>query len=397
MSVNEKNGLSTRELDKKYVAPTYARFDLEIVSGKGSRVFDEAGKEYIDMATGIATNTFGLCDGEWIAAVTDQLGKFQHTSNLYYSAPCARLAQLLCERTGAKEVFFGNSGAEANECAIKVARKWGKMKKGDGEYSIITLKNSFHGRTVTTLAATGQEVFHTDFGPFPEGFLYAEANNIDSVAALARANSCCAVMMEPVQGEGGVMPLTAEFVQGVRALCDELGMLLIFDEVQTGNGRCGTLYAYEQFGVKADVVTTAKGLGGGLPIGACMIFEPAVGVLTPGSHGSTFGGNPVAAAGAVSIISRLDGQTLAGVRERSEYILSRLSGADGIKSVSGMGLMLGIETERDAGAVIADCMAAGVLPIKAKSKLRLLPALNIPMADLERAMDVILEAAAKKM
>ena len=394
---NMKNTLSTKERDKKYVAPTYARFDIEIVGGRGSRVYDDAGKEYIDMGTGIATNTFGVSDPEWIAAVTAQLGKFQHTSNLYYSAPCATLAELLCERTGASEVFFGNSGAEANECAIKVARKWARMKYGDADYSIITLKNSFHGRTVTTLAATGQDVFHTDFGPFPEGFLYAEANDLESVTALAEGGGCAAVMMEPVQGEGGVLPLTAEFAQGVRALCDRLGMLLIFDEVQTGNGRSGTLYAYEQFGVKPDVVTTAKGLGGGLPIGACMVFERAVGALTPGSHGSTFGGNPVAAAGAVNIISRLDGQTLAGVRARSEYIRTRLEGAEGIKSVSGMGLMLGVETERDVNAVIADCAAAGVLPIKAKSKLRLLPALNIPMADLERAMDVIIEAASKKM
>ena len=271
------------------------------------------------------------------------------------------------------------------------------MTKGEGDYSIITLKNSFHGRTVTTLAATGQEVFHTDFGPFPAGFLYTDANDLPSVEALARANPCAAVMMEPVQGEGGVMPLEPEFVKGVRALCDELGMLLIFDEVQTGNGRCGTLYAYEQFDVKADVVTTAKGLGGGLPIGACMLFESVREVLTPGSHGSTFGGNPVAAAGAANIISRLDEQTLAGVRERSEYVRSRLTGAPGIKSVSGMGLMLGVECERDVNAVIADCMAEGVLPIKAKSKLRLLPPLNIPMADLERAIDVILAAAAKKM
>ena len=393
----ENKQLNTKERDKAFVAPTYARFDLEIVSGKGAHLYDEAGKEYIDMGTGIATNTFGACDPEWISAVTDQLGKIQHASNLYYTAPCATLAELLCTRTGACRVFFGNSGAEANECAIKVARKWARMTKGEGDYSIITLKNSFHGRTVTTLAATGQEVFHTDFGPFPAGFLYTDANDLPSVEALARANPCAAVMMEPVQGEGGVMPLEPEFVKGVRALCDELGMLLIFDEVQTGNGRCGTLYAYEQFDVKADVVTTAKGLGGGLPIGACMLFESVREVLTPGSHGSTFGGNPVAAAGAANIISRLDEQTLAGVRERSEYVRSRLTGAPGIKSVSGMGLMLGVECERDVNAVIADCMAEGVLPIKAKSKLRLLPPLNIPMADLERAIDVILAAAAKKM
>lgn len=384
---------NTKETDKKYVANTYARFDIEIVSGKGSRVVDSNGKEYIDLGTGIAVNTFGVCDEEWIAAINSQLGKFQHTSNLYYSEPCARLAELLCKRTGAKKVFFANSGAEANECAIKAARKWGADNKGSEYFNIITLKNSFHGRTVATLKATGQDVFHKDFGPFPDGFLYAEANDLESVSKLIKDNKCCAVMMEPVQGEGGVLPLDKEFVKGVRALCDENDMLLVFDEVQTGNGRSGTLYAYEQFGVEPDVVSTAKGLGGGLPIGACMLFEKLEGTLLAGSHGSTFGGNPIAAAGAVNIISRIDEECLAGVRERSEYIISSLSGKSGIKSISGMGLMLGIELERDVNEVLSACIERGVLPIKAKNKLRLLPALNIPMADLEYAVKVILEVS----
>ena len=385
----------TKEIDKKYVAPTYARFDVEIVSGKGSRVFDSDGKEYIDLSTGIAVNIFGVCDEEWRTAVTEQLGKFQHTSNLYYSEPCARLAELLCEKTGASKVFFGNSGAEANECAIKIARKWAQDTKGVGDYSIITLKNSFHGRTIATLSATGQDVFHKDFGPFPKGFLYAEANSAESVRELAKANSCCAVMMEPVQGEGGVMPLTPEFVREVKKIADEYGLLLIFDEVQTGNGRCGTLYAYEQFGVKPDVVTTAKGLGGGLPIGATIIFDRVSQTLGAGSHGSTFGGNPIAAAGAVNIISRIDEELLSGVQERSEYIFSELTEAPGIKSVSGLGLMIGIETERDVNEVLSECMARGILPIKAKSKLRLLPALNIPMDDLKRAVEIIKEVCKK--
>ena len=383
----------TKEFDKDFVASTYARFDIEIVSGKGSRVWDSNGKEYIDLATGIAVNTFGICDDEWRAAVTEQLGKFQHTSNLYYSEPCALLAKLLCERTGAKKVFFGNSGAEANECAIKVARNWANDTKGVGDYNIITLKNSFHGRTVTTLAATGQEVFHKDFGPFPAGFLYADANNAESVRALVKNNACCAVMMEPVQGEGGVLPLDGEFVREVRKIADEYGLLLIFDEVQTGNGRSGSLYAYEQFGVTADVVTTAKGIGGGLPIGATLLFEKVESVLGAGSHGSTFGGNPIAAAGAVNIISRIDENVLAGVRERSRYIFDELSGAPGIKSVSGLGLMIGIETERDINEVLSECMKRGILPIKAKTKLRLLPALNIPMEDLKTAINIIKEAA----
>ncbi|MBO5206966.1 MAG: aminotransferase class III-fold pyridoxal phosphate-dependent enzyme, partial [Clostridia bacterium] len=342
---------NTKELDKKYVANTYARFDIEPVSGRGSRVFDECGKEYIDLSTGIAVNTFGYCDEEWINAVTEQMNKFQHTSNLYYSAPCARLAELLCKRTGAKKVFFGNSGAEANECAIKVARKWAQDTKGEGDYYIITLKNSFHGRTVTTLKATGQDVFHKDFGPFPEGFVYAESDSVDSVRELCEKYPCCAVLMEPVQGEGGVVPLSVEFVKGVKKLCDEFGMLLMVDEVQTGNGRTGTLYAYEQFGITPDVVTTAKGLGGGLPIGACMLFERVENTLGAGSHGSTFGGNPIAAAGALNIISRIDENLLAGVRERSEYIFSALEGKKGIKSVTGLGLMIGIETERDSSLV----------------------------------------------
>lgn len=382
---------NTKSKDKQYIAPTYARFDLEIVSGKGSRVFDDAGNEYIDLSTGIAVNTFGIGDDEWKAAVVAQLDKFQHTSNLYYSAPCAELARLLCEKTGAKKVFFGNSGAEANECAIKIARKWANDTKGEAEWNIITLKNSFHGRTVTTLKATGQDVFHKDFGPFPEGFLYAEANNADSVRELVKANKCCAILMEPVQGEGGVMPLTKEFVCEVAKIAEENDLLLMFDEVQTGNGRCGTLYAYEQFGVKADVVTTAKGLGGGLPIGAALMFEKVESVLGAGSHGSTFGGNPIAAAGAVSIISRIDEKLLAGVKERSEYIFNSLEGAKGVKSISGMGLMIGIETERDVNEVLKECMERGILPIKAKNKLRLLPALNIPMEDLKVAVKIIKE------
>ena len=384
--------ISTKEKDKKYVAATYARFDIEIVSGKGSRVVDSEGKEYIDLGTGIAVNTFGVCDDEWREAVNEQLGKVQHTSNLYYSAPCATLAEILCERTGAKRVFFGNSGAEANECAIKVARKWANDTKGEADYNIITLKNSFHGRTVTTLAATGQDVFHKDFGPFPAGFLYAMANDAEDVRRLASENKCCAIMMEPVQGEGGVMPLTREFVSECRRIADELGLLIIFDEVQTGNGRTGTLYAYEQFGVEPDIVTTAKGLGGGLPIGAAMLFEKVEGVLGAGSHGSTFGGNPIAAAGAVNIISRIDEKLLAGVKERSEYIFKNLTGAPGVKSVSGMGLMIGIETERDVNEVLAKCIEMGILPIKAKNKLRLLPALNIPMEDVVRSVEVIKEA-----
>ena len=386
--------MSLKNIDKQYVANTYARFDLEIVGGKGSRVYDDNGKEYIDLATGIAVNTFGIADDEWISAVSAQLAKFQHTSNLYYSSPCAILAKMLCEKTGAKRVFFGNSGAEANECAIKVARKWAQDTKGEEDYTIITLKNSFHGRTITTLMATGQDVFHKDFGPFPAGFAYAEANNAESVRKIVAEQKCCAIMMEMVQGEGGVLPLDKSFVEECVKIAKENDLLIIADEVQTGNGRCGTLYAYEQFGITPDIVSTAKGLGGGLPIGATMLFERVENTLNPGSHGSTFGGNPIACAGAISIISRLDEATLNGVKERSAYIFNSLNGAEGIKSVSGLGLMIGIETEKNSTEVLKACMENGILPIKAKTKIRLLPALNIPMEDLKRAIEII-KACAK--
>ena len=378
-----------KEKDQKYVANTYARFPLALVRGEGSLVYDDGGKEYIDLGTGIAVNTFGFSDKEWIAAVTEQLGAIQHTSNLYYSEPCARLAEMLCERTGMKKVFFSNSGAEANECAIKAARKYGCDKKGEEYYTIITLKNSFHGRTITTLAATGQDVFHESFTPMTEGFLYATANDIESVEKLIKENKCAAIMMEPVQGEGGVMTLEVDFVRAVRKLADENDMLLMFDEVQTGNGRTGYLYGYEHFGVKADVISTAKGLAGGLPLGATMFFEGCDDVLTAGLHGSTFGGNPICAAAALSVLSRIDEALLSSVREKSKFIFDSLSSAEGVKSVSGLGLMIGIETVGDASKIIAKCMEEGILPIKAKNKVRLLPALNIPMDQLEKAVGIL--------
>ena len=385
--------MSIKEIDKQFVANTYARFDLEIVRGQGSYAYDSEGKEYIDLSSGIAVNTFGMCDPVFIKAVNEQLNKVQHTSNLYYSEPCARLAEILCTRTGAKKVFFGNSGAEANECAIKVARLWGATNKGEKYYNIITLKNSFHGRTLTTLSATGQDVFHKYFNPLTEGFLYAEANNIESVESLLLENKCCAIMMELVQGEGGVMPLSQDFVKGVSLLCKKYNVLLVVDEVQTGNGRTGTLYAYEQYGITPDVLSTAKGLGGGLPIGACLMFQRTDEILGAGLHGSTFGGNPVACAGAISVIERIDEELLTQVKEKSKFIFDELSGAQGIKSVSGLGLMIGIETEADAGAVIAKCMERGLLPIKAKNKVRLLPPLNIPFDLLKKAVTIIKEAA----
>ncbi len=378
--------------DKEYVAGTYARFPLEISEGNGALMYDEEGNEYIDLGSGIAVNSFGVADDEWLEAITVQASMLGHTSNLYYTKPCADLAEMLCSRTGMKKVFFSNSGAEANECAIKAARKWALVNKGEGNHTIITLKNSFHGRTITTLAATGQDTFHTDFGPFPEGFVYAEANNLESVKELAENNNCAAIMMETVQGEGGVYVLDDDFVKGVCEIAKEKNMLVIIDEVQTGNGRTGKLYSYMHYGITPDIVSTAKGLAGGLPLGCTMLGEKVQDILTPGSHGSTFGGNPICCAGALSILSRLDDVMFEEINKRSEYIISRLNGVKGVKSVSGRGLMLGIECEKPAKEVIASAMAKGVLVLSAKTKVRLLPPLNIPFELLEMAMDKLVEA-----
>lgn len=385
-----------QQQDKEYIAGTYARFPLTIEGGKGSVVWDDAGKIYTDLSSGIAVNTFGIADDEWIKSITEQAGKIQHMSNLYYTEPCVKLAQMLCDRTGMKKVFFSNSGAEANECAIKAARKYAAEKHGADCYNIVTLRNSFHGRTITTLAATGQDVFHKDFLPLTEGFIYVEPNDIEKIEKVLFENRCAAVMLEVVQGEGGVMPLDKDYLQSLEKICRERDILLICDEVQTGNGRSGKLYSYMNYGIFPDIVSTAKGLAGGLPLGATLFSEKTKDVLTPGSHGSTFGGNPICCAGAINILSRLDEKTLAGVRKRSEYIFSELSGAPGIKEVTGLGLMIGIKTEKDASEVINACIKKGVLVIKAKDKVRLLPALNIPMELLEQAVGVIKEVCADK-
>ena len=386
--------MDIQKLDQTYIAGTYARFPVTIVKGKGSLVWDENGKEYIDLSTGIAVDIFGVADKQWMAAVTKQLGTLQHISNLYYTEPCAKLAQLLCEKTGMKKVFFGNSGAEANECAIKAARKWSEDKKGKEYSTIITLKNSFHGRTITTLAATGQDVFHHDFLPLTDGFVYAEPNDLADLARLIAENKCAAVMMEVVQGEGGVMPLDEAYVKGAAKLCQENDLLLICDEVQIGNGRSGMLYGYMAYGVQPDIVSTAKGLAGGLPLGATLLGEKVQNVLSAGTHGSTFGGNPVCCAGAINVLERLDEAMLQGVQARSAYIRQELAGAKGVIGVSGLGLMLGIQTEKNAADIIAACREKGVLVIKAKDKLRLLPALNIPMDQLAKAIAVIKECCA---
>ena len=377
--------------DKEYIANTYGRLPVEFVSGKGSVLRDSEGKEYIDLGSGIAVNIFGIADDEWVSAVTSQLTKLQHTSNYYYTEPQADLAKQICERINMKKVFFGNSGAEANECAIKTARKYGNKVLGFENPVIITLKNSFHGRTVTTLTATGQDVFHKDFGPFTPGFVYAEANNREELLRLSEENDCCAVMMELIQGEGGVMALDKDYVEYARELCTEKNMLLIIDEVQTGNGRSGCLYSFMNYGIQPDIFTTAKGLGGGLPIGAAVLGEKVKDILTAGDHGSTFGGNPVCAAGALNVFGRIDDELLTSVKEKSEYIISELKDLDGVDGISGMGLMLGIKTKKDAKAILKECLNRGVLVLTAKDKVRLLPALNIPMAELKKGIEILKE------
>ena len=387
--------MNTFELDKTYIAGTYKRFPIEIVSGKGSLVKDADGKEYIDMGSGIAVTSFGVADEDWIAAVEKQIRSVQHMSNLYYTAPCAKLAEALCRKTGMAKVFFSNSGAEANECAIKAARKWAAENKGPACSTIVTLENSFHGRTLTTLSATGQEHYHELYQPLTPGFASFPAGNLDVLKKLCAGGTVAAVMIECVQGEGGVVALDPGFVRELAAWLKEQGILLMVDEVQTGNGRTGTMYAYMQYGLHPDVVSTAKGLAGGLPMGATLLSEKLKDVFSYGDHGSTFGGNPVAAAAALSVVSRLTEDFLANVRKKSELLRGLLQDAPGIEALSGLGLMVGIKTTRPASEVVADCMQNGVLCLTAKDKVRLLPALNIPDELLIRAADVIKAACAK--
>ena len=343
------------EKDNTYVANTYARFPIQIVSGKGSEVYDSEGKRYIDMGSGIGVTSFGIADDDWIKAVTAQLGAVQHMSNLYYTAPCAQLAELLCQRTGMKKVFFSNSGAEANECAIKAARKYAAELHGDDCYTVITLEKSFHGRTLTTLAATGQDVFHKLFQPLTPGFVHTPANDFEALKKCAEAQKTAAIMIECVQGEGGVIALDEDFVKKTAAYAKEHDIVLIVDEVQTGNGRTGKLYSYMHYGITPDVVSTAKGLGGGLPLGATLLGERVENVLGKSDHGSTFGGNPIATAGAYNLLSRMDDAFLANVCKKSDYVFGALQNCEGITAVSGKGLMIGISTVKPAAEVVKAC------------------------------------------
>lgn len=386
--------MSLQSTDKKYIANTYNRFPVSIVSGKGSVVKDENGKEYIDLGSGIGVTSFGIADDVWQKAIAEQIGKVQHMSNLYYTEPCARLAELLCEKTGMKKVFFSNSGAEANECAIKLARKYASDKYGDNRYTIVTLKNSFHGRTLTTLSATGQEHYHELFNPLTPGFTSVDMGDLDALNKIHAETPVAGVLIECIQGEGGVLPIDADFIKSLNAWCNENDVLFMVDEVQTGNGRTGEFYAYMNYGVTPDVVSTAKGLAGGLPLGATLIGEKAQSVLGFGDHGSTFGGNPVCCAAAVSIVKRIDSNLLADVKEKSKAVFEALNGAKGVESVSGMGLMIGIKPVRPAAEIVKEVMDKGVLCLTAKDKVRLLPALNIPKETLLEAVEIIKTACA---
>lgn len=386
--------MNTKEKDNEFVSHAYGRFDVALSSGKGSTVWDENGKEYIDFGSGIGVTAFGIADEEWKSAVEAQLDKIQHTSNLYYTKPCADLAMLLCEKTGMKKVFFANSGAEANEGMIKFARKYSFDKYGEGRKTIITLVNSFHGRTITTLSATGQNSFHTVFGPFTPGFKYCPANDIKALNDMI-TDDVCAIMFECVQGEGGVLNLNEEFVHEIAKIGAEKDILVAVDEVQTGNGRTGKYFAYMNYGITPDIVSTAKGLAGGLPMGAVLFGEKLKDTVTPGSHGSTFGGNPIAAAGAISIVERIDDKFLNEVAAKGDYIRDYLGKIKGVKSISGMGLMLGIETEKPAKEIAAECLERGLLVLTAKTKIRLLPALNISKNELDKGLNILKEVIEK--
>ena len=382
--------MTTQEKLSASVMGTYGRFPVVLEEGKDNVCRDENGKSYIDFGSGIGTSSLGYCNDAWTEAVCTQAKKLQHTSNLYYTKVQADCAEAICKATGYSKLFYCNSGAESNECAIKLARKYSFDKYGKGRHTIITLVNSFHGRTMCTLSATGQDVFHNYFFPFVEGFRYAEANNIDDLKSKID-DTVCAVMMEYVQGEGGVNALSQEFVDAVYEICGEKDILVIADEVQTGVGRTGTLLAGEQFGHKADVTTLAKGIAGGLPMGACLANEKCAEVLDKGSHGSTFGGNPVCCAAAMAVLETVTAEGfLSEVKAKAEYIREKLSAIKGVKSVSGLGLMIGVELEEKAALYVVNAaLEKGLLVLTAKTKVRLLPPLNITYDEIDKGLEIL--------
>lgn len=372
-----------------YLMPTYAHFPVALARGENATYIGADGKEYIDFTAGIGVNALGTGDAQWKAAVKEQLDKLQHTSNLYYNETVAQAAKLICERSGFPKVLFCNSGAEANECAIKLARKYSFDNYGEGRYNIISLQNSFHGRTVATITATGQAHYHEFFTPFLEGFRYAEAGDCKALESLLDG-TVCAVMLEVIQGEGGVLEIPREYIEFVRTVCDENDILLIFDEVQTGVGRTGRLFAYETVGVKPDILTTAKGIGGGLPMGACLCSAELGNTLTAGTHGTTFGGNPVACAGSLAVLERLDDAFLDEVQKKGEYIREKVKTFTGVESVRGRGLMIGIDLKtKKSGEVATKCCENGLLILTAKSALRMLPPLTITYAEIDKGLAVL--------
>ncbi len=383
--------MSIIENDSKYIASTYKRFPVELVSGKGSVYKDVNGKEYIDMGSGIGVNIFGANDEGWKNAVNAQLNKIQHTSNLYYTEPCSKLAEMLCKKTGMSKVFFSNSGAEANECAIKVARKYAAETKGPDCYTIVTIKNSFHGRTLTTLSATGQDHYHELYQPLTDGFTSVTAEKPEELIELAKSVKIAAVLAECIQGEGGVISLSKEYMQFLRKFTEENDILLMIDEVQTGNARTGALYAYMNYGIKPDVVSTAKGLGGGLPIGATLLSEKVENIFSFGDHGSTFGGNPVSCAAACYVIENLTDDFISNVKQKGDLLRNKFAGIAEIEEISGMGLMIGLKTKRPPAGVVKECIDRGVLCLTANDKVRLLPPLNTPDELLIKAADIIIE------
>lgn len=382
--------MNTKEKDLKYIMHTYGRYDVALKSGKGAVAYDEDGKKYIDVSSGIGVNSLGYCNDGWVNAVSKQAGTLQHMSNYFYCKQASDLAEKLCTLTDMSKVCFGNSGAEANECAIKIARKYSFDKYGNDRNRIVTLNNSFHGRTVTTLSATGQDVFHNYFFPFTQGFDYVEANDLEQLKNSV-TDKTCAVLLEVIQGEGGVNILDKDYVRQLVKFCNENDVLVIVDEVQTGIGRTGKLFAYENYDIKPDLVTMAKGLGGGLPIGVCMCGEKLKDVMSPSTHGTTFGANPVVCAGANYVIDTVANKDfLSAVNKKGEHLESRLRAVDGVKNVRRMGLMVGIELENaDAHQIAAKCVENGLLIITAKDLLRMLPPLVITVDDLDEAVDIL--------
>lgn len=372
-----------KTIDSLYHACTYGRAPVVFERGRGARLWDDKGRDYIDFGSGIGVMSLGYANPEWVKAVSEQAAVLPHTSNLFYNEKTAMLAGRLALRTHFERVFLSNSGAEANECLIKTARKWASDTKGEGEYPFVTLVNSFHGRTLTTVTATGQDTFHKFFGPFTPGFRYVPAGDLAALERQLDAEDCSAVLVEIVQGEGGVRALDADYLKAVEALCHEKNVLFCVDEVQTGNGRTGTWFAYEQFGLSPDLVSTAKGLGNGLPIGATLMGPKTAEVLTPGTHGSTFGGNPVACAGALSVLEQIDDAFLEAVKQKGAWLTAELEKIPGVKDVSGLGLMLGFSVEGCKSADIkAKALDNGLVVLTAKDRVRLLPPLAITEEEL---------------